>query len=264
MSSLNMRPDTLWAIRDLRGVTQIEKHVLLHIEMRGEFRKSVENACEEIGISKATWKRTIASLKAKGLIECRKRSGKPSCYRVLSKAVDTMGAHSEPPSEQNEAAQTEPHRAHSEPQPAHTDPTGGAHVAPKKTMKKTERGTEKHTSVVSGPPQFRRGPRGPAPEPSQSKSDLAKRRAIYQTDFRVGGPRYSDFGGRCIAHGGWVGVGGLILLKERNADGKTQGTCTGCHAEITCSPEDPSEHLARLVGWADSQEERKNARRLEH
>ena len=76
--SAGMGRETLYAIRDLRGLPHMEQCVLMHIALRGEYRQSPKDAAFEMEMSPEEWTRNVASLRAKGLLIVQEVPDRPT------------------------------------------------------------------------------------------------------------------------------------------------------------------------------------------
>ncbi|MRJ75464.1 hypothetical protein GEV29_02850 [Aeromicrobium sp. SMF47] len=84
----SMNGQTIWDIRDARGLSSNEKVFLMVIESRGDMWASVAQASADMGMSRSTFYKTRTSLIDRGLIKVLRRGpNQTTVYRVRRPAV---------------------------------------------------------------------------------------------------------------------------------------------------------------------------------
>lgn len=100
----------MWAIRDTRGLTSLEKVFLFTVESRGQMTCTATTAALDMGMSKASYYRTRDALIASGCLTQRQSAW------VVTDPSEWKVSHTETPE-----SHTETHVSHTETKPSHTE-----------------------------------------------------------------------------------------------------------------------------------------------
>lgn len=90
VQSKDMSNQTMWNIRDARGLNANEKALLWAIESRGITFTAWQTTAEDAGMKKDVFYRTRAALIKKGLLKAGLRKDDTTVYRVNEKAVAAL------------------------------------------------------------------------------------------------------------------------------------------------------------------------------
>lgn len=150
--SRNLKVETIFLIRDARGLSASEKAALFVIESRGTHRSSVEVAAADAGLSVRGWQTVVRRLIGRGLVEAKEKRGAPTFLWINTDALKGCStctpAADAPPQEMHHP----PQQLHPSPQEVHPSPAAGA---PKGDQKETREGDpEGDHSAAAGPEVF--------------------------------------------------------------------------------------------------------------
>lgn len=84
----NTRIQTLYDIRDARGLSADEKHFLMTVELRGKCKASMDLLCADMGIGRTRFYSLRKSLSEKELLSVKTVNGKPTVYRVNAELLE--------------------------------------------------------------------------------------------------------------------------------------------------------------------------------